>query len=169
MTLERRLTSYDWENQFESFQDATRKGSFKPLCWTPTNTMLPHLPDVLALRRCNDAVFPFASLQGIEAEAYGSNITRSWKPLDKCRNVHTNLVTETGPNMIDMPAMDDHESTNMIDVDLKAKMSRSGQQTPPTTNHRQVGRSSATTTTAIILESLLLVTVAAAIGHGWWQ
>lgn len=41
MTLERRLTSYDWENQFESFQDATRKGSFKPLCWTPTNTMLP--------------------------------------------------------------------------------------------------------------------------------
>ncbi|XP_049539223.1 MOXD1 homolog 2-like [Anopheles darlingi] len=146
MTLERRLTSYDWENQFESFQDATRKGSFKPLCWTPTNTMLP----------------------GIEAEAYGSNITRSWKPLDKCRNVHTNLVTETGPNMIDMPAMDDHESTNMIDVDLKAKMSRSGQQTPPTTNHRQVGRSSATTT--IILESLLLVTVATAIGHvGWCQ
>uniref|UniRef100_A0A182M269 Copper type II ascorbate-dependent monooxygenase C-terminal domain-containing protein n=1 Tax=Anopheles culicifacies TaxID=139723 RepID=A0A182M269_9DIPT len=41
MTLERRLTSYDWENQFESFQDATRQGSFKPLCWTPTNTMLP--------------------------------------------------------------------------------------------------------------------------------
>ncbi|XP_050098172.1 MOXD1 homolog 2-like [Anopheles aquasalis] len=145
MTLERRLTSYDWENQFESFQDATRKGSFKPLCWTPTNTMLP----------------------GIEAEAYGSNITRSWKPLDKCRNVHTNLVTETGPNMIDMPAMDDHESTNMIDVDLKAKMSRSGQQTPPTTNHRQVGRSSATM--AIILESLLLLTVTIAIGHGSWQ
>ncbi|XP_049295194.1 MOXD1 homolog 2-like [Anopheles funestus] len=138
MTLERRLTSYDWENQFESFQDATRQGSFKPLCWTPTNTMLP----------------------GIESESFSSNITRSWKPVDKCRNIHTNLVTETGPNMIDMPAMDDHESTNMIDIDLKAKMSRSGQQTPPTTNHRQVGRSSGST----LLESFLALTVAAVLG-----
>ncbi|XP_053661476.1 MOXD1 homolog 2-like [Anopheles marshallii] len=139
MTLERRLTSYDWENQFESFQDATRQGSFKPLCWTPTNTMLP----------------------GIESESFSSNITRSWKPMDKCRNIHTNLVTETGPNMIDMPAMDDHESTNMIDIDLKAKMSRSGQQTPPTTNHRQVGRSSGST----LLESFLALTVAAVLGY----
>ncbi|XP_052873204.1 MOXD1 homolog 2-like [Anopheles cruzii] len=143
MTLERRLTSYDWENQFESFQDATRRGSFKPLCWTPTNTMLP----------------------GIEAEAFGSNITRAWKPLDKCRNVHTNLVTDAGPNMIDMPAMDDHESTNMIDVDLKAKMSRSGQQTPPTTNHRQVGRSSAAT---VLHSTVLLSVTALVLGGGSW-
>lgn len=41
MTLEKRLTSYDWANQFESFQYVTRLGSFKPLCWTPINTMLP--------------------------------------------------------------------------------------------------------------------------------
>uniref|UniRef100_A0A182MXM7 Uncharacterized protein n=1 Tax=Anopheles dirus TaxID=7168 RepID=A0A182MXM7_9DIPT len=94
---------------------------------------------------------------GIESESYGSNITRAWKPVDKCRSVHTNLVTETGPNMIDMPAMDDHESTNMIDVDLKAKMSRSGQQTPPSTNHRQVGRSSGATP----VESFLALAVAA--------
>ncbi|XP_040166788.1 MOXD1 homolog 2-like [Anopheles arabiensis] len=138
MTLERRLTSYDWENQFESFQDATRQGSFKPLCWTPTNTMLP----------------------GIESESYGSNVTRHWKPVDKCRNIHTNLVTDAGPNMIDMPAMDDHESTNMIDIDLKAKMSRSGQQTPPTTNHRQVGRSASST----LAESFVALAVATLLG-----
>ncbi|EDS44548.1 dopamine beta hydroxylase [Culex quinquefasciatus] len=41
MTLEKRLTSYDWANQFESFQYVTRRGSFKPLCWTPNNSMLP--------------------------------------------------------------------------------------------------------------------------------
>uniref|UniRef100_A0A182WEN0 Uncharacterized protein n=1 Tax=Anopheles minimus TaxID=112268 RepID=A0A182WEN0_9DIPT len=109
--------------------------------------------------------FPFRPLFllpwcGIESESYSSNITRYWKPVDKCRNIHTNLVTETGPNMIDMPAMDDHESTNMIDIDLKAKMSRSGQQTPPTTNHRQVGRSSGST----LLESFFALTVAAVLG-----
>uniref|UniRef100_A0A182KCG1 Uncharacterized protein n=1 Tax=Anopheles christyi TaxID=43041 RepID=A0A182KCG1_9DIPT len=98
--------------------------------------------------------------RGIESESYGSNITRHWKPVDKCRNIHTNLVTDAGPNMIDMPAMDDHESTNMIDIDLKAKMSRSGQQTPPTTNHRQVGRSSSST----LLESFTALAVAALLG-----
>ncbi|XP_039432205.1 MOXD1 homolog 2-like [Culex pipiens pallens] len=113
MTLEKRLTSYDWANQFESFQYVTRRGSFKPLCWTPNNSMLP----------------------GIEMESFGSNITRHWRPANRCRNIHTNMVTEPmqdGGNMIDMPAMDDHESTNMIgtggggststDTDLKAKV-----------------------------------------------
>ncbi|XP_065076570.1 MOXD1 homolog 2-like [Ochlerotatus camptorhynchus] len=104
MTLEKRLTSYDWANQFESFQYVTRLGSFKPLCWTPTNTMLP----------------------GIEMESYVNNITRHWMPAKKLNKIHTNMVTEPiqdgEPNMIDMPAMDDHESTNLIDTDLKAKV-----------------------------------------------
>ncbi|KAG6798060.1 MOXD1 homolog 2 [Apis laboriosa] len=34
MTLEERLLSYDWESSFQSFQEATRGGTFKPLCWT---------------------------------------------------------------------------------------------------------------------------------------
>lgn len=59
-------------------------------------------------------------------ESYGNNITRQWMPVNKCRNIHTNMVTEPiqdgEPNMIDMPAMDDHESTNLIDTDLKAKV-----------------------------------------------
>lgn len=41
MTLESRLVSYDWDNQFHSFQEATMKGSFKPLCWTTQSTLLP--------------------------------------------------------------------------------------------------------------------------------
>ena len=41
MTLENRLVTYDWENHFKSFQDATRKGSFKPLCWMKKSTLLP--------------------------------------------------------------------------------------------------------------------------------
>nr|CAH7755031.1 unnamed protein product [Callosobruchus chinensis] len=31
----------DWDNQFDSFQEATLKGSFKPLCWTSQSTLLP--------------------------------------------------------------------------------------------------------------------------------
>ncbi|XP_056635826.1 MOXD1 homolog 2 [Diorhabda sublineata] len=52
MTLENRLVSYDWDNQFQSFQDATTKGSFKPLCWTWQSTLLPdtdkdsHYPNI---------------------------------------------------------------------------------------------------------------------------
>lgn len=40
MTLESRLISYDWDNQFQSFQDATTKGSFRPLCYAPRGTLL---------------------------------------------------------------------------------------------------------------------------------
>ncbi|XP_055620959.1 MOXD1 homolog 2-like [Toxorhynchites rutilus septentrionalis] len=117
MTLEKRLTSYDWANQFESFQYVTRRGSFKPLCWTPNNSMLP----------------------GIEMESYGSNITRYWKPTNKCRNIHTNMVTEPMQDgMIDMPAMDDHESTNLVDTELKAKMAR------PNANSHGGGRPTST-------------------------
>nr|XP_029730306.1 MOXD1 homolog 2-like [Aedes albopictus] len=103
MTLEKRLTSYDWANQFENFQYVTRLGSFKPMCWA--NQMLP----------------------GIEMESYVTNITRHWKPMNLCRNIQTNMISEpvhdgSEPNMIDMPAMDDHESTNLIDTELKAKV-----------------------------------------------
>lgn len=32
MSLETRLTTYDWDTNFELFQRVTRKGSFKPMC-----------------------------------------------------------------------------------------------------------------------------------------
>jgi hypothetical protein len=41
MTLESRLVTYDWENHFRSFQEATRKGSFKPLCRMKKPTTVP--------------------------------------------------------------------------------------------------------------------------------
>ncbi|XP_021928626.1 MOXD1 homolog 2-like [Zootermopsis nevadensis] len=46
MTLENRLVTYDWENQFSSFQLTTRKGSFKPLCWMKKPTLLPGTENV---------------------------------------------------------------------------------------------------------------------------
>ncbi|KAJ8916282.1 hypothetical protein NQ315_016423 [Exocentrus adspersus] len=55
MTLESRLVSYDWDNQFHSFQEATMRGSFKPLCWTAQSTLLPntdkesHYPNISKL------------------------------------------------------------------------------------------------------------------------
>ncbi|EFA04095.2 MOXD1 homolog 2 [Tribolium castaneum] len=52
MTLESRLVSYDWDNHFHNFQEATMKGSFKPLCRTAQSTILPgtdkefHYPNI---------------------------------------------------------------------------------------------------------------------------
>jgi hypothetical protein len=41
MTLESRLVTYDWVNHFKGFEEATRKGSFKPLCWMKKPKLLP--------------------------------------------------------------------------------------------------------------------------------
>ncbi|XP_037025440.1 MOXD1 homolog 2-like isoform X3 [Bradysia coprophila] len=40
MTLESRLISYDWENQFDKFQKVTRSGSFRPICLDARNNVL---------------------------------------------------------------------------------------------------------------------------------
>ena len=39
-TVEERLITFDWERNFHSFQDATRRGAFLPLCWV--KTQVPH-------------------------------------------------------------------------------------------------------------------------------
>ena len=39
-TVEERLITFDWERNFHSFQDATRRGAFRPLCWV--KTQVPH-------------------------------------------------------------------------------------------------------------------------------
>lgn len=41
MTLESRLISYDWKNQFDSFQNVTRTGTFKTICWDAKNIPIP--------------------------------------------------------------------------------------------------------------------------------
>lgn len=54
LTLEDRLVSYNWETSFQSFQEATRRGTFKPLCWSSNGALLPgteqlesHYPRIL--------------------------------------------------------------------------------------------------------------------------
>lgn len=41
MTLESRLVTYDWRNQFEEFQQVTEHGNFKAICWDAKNSMMP--------------------------------------------------------------------------------------------------------------------------------
>lgn len=42
MTLEERLVRYDWKTSFQSFQEATHRGTFKPLCWNGRGELLPN-------------------------------------------------------------------------------------------------------------------------------
>ncbi|GLV45506.1 olf413 [Carabus blaptoides fortunei] len=79
MTLEERLVTYDWENQFHSFQEATRKGSFRPLCWTAQSSQLPGTDSI-------EALYP--------------NITRPYRPHKaQCSQPshRTRYSTEPGP------------------------------------------------------------------------
>ena len=39
-TVEERLITFDWERNFHSFQDATRRGAFRPLCWVKTQALI---------------------------------------------------------------------------------------------------------------------------------
>ncbi|XP_071438873.1 MOXD1 homolog 2 [Hetaerina americana] len=65
MTLENRLVTYDWENNFDSFQETTRRGSFKPLCWMKKpKTVIPGTEDF---------------------EAYYPNITKPYKEPPSCQ------------------------------------------------------------------------------------
>ena len=65
MTLESRLVTYDWENQFRSFQEATRKGSFKPLCWTKMSAVL-HVSRKYCISKLK-TFFPFHSASSVSS------------------------------------------------------------------------------------------------------
>ena len=39
-TVEERLITFDWDRNFHSFQDATRRGAFRPLCWLKTQALI---------------------------------------------------------------------------------------------------------------------------------
>ena len=41
LTLERRLTTYDWDTHFEFFQRTTHAGGFTPICWQQGESLLP--------------------------------------------------------------------------------------------------------------------------------
>ena len=40
-TLEWRLQNYDWTNHFHDFQEATRLGSYNPMCWKRGENIIP--------------------------------------------------------------------------------------------------------------------------------
>ncbi|XP_052873199.1 MOXD1 homolog 2-like [Anopheles cruzii] len=82
MTLETRLISYDWRNNFRSFQYVTRRGSFKPLCWSARNQPMPGTENL---------------------EGFAPNITKSYKVIRSCSfigstNVASNVFYQNARN-----------------------------------------------------------------------
>ncbi|XP_049544997.1 MOXD1 homolog 2-like [Anopheles darlingi] len=125
MTLETRLISYDWRNNFRSFQYVTRRGSFKPLCWSARNQPMPGTENL---------------------EGFAPNITKSYKIFRSCSFVgSTNVanvfyqnrnryVTESEANA-EVPlegnglepddSDDDVDSNNVIEGAARSKVYRS--------------------------------------------
>ncbi|XP_017756157.1 PREDICTED: MOXD1 homolog 2-like [Eufriesea mexicana] len=139
MTLEDRLLSYDWKTGFQSFQEVTRGGTFKPLCWTidgalpDTDNLEVHYPRIL--RPYEEVVLPCTK-----------------KPL---RNKLSKLLSEDED--IGAHVDPDSDETNAVERGqlVRSKVSRSSD--GPT------GGSSSTRSVPIILiPSILLALVAGA-------
>ncbi|XP_060519167.1 MOXD1 homolog 2-like, partial [Cylas formicarius] len=99
MTLESRLVSYDWDNQFNSFQEATMRGSFKPICWTSQLSLLP----------------------GTDKESHYPNISKPYvrSTVDHCN--YKRYSTEGWPGGTPLLELD----SNHIEGATKSKVSRS--------------------------------------------
>ena len=39
-TVEERLITFDWDKNFHTFQEATRRGAYRPLCWGKTQALI---------------------------------------------------------------------------------------------------------------------------------
>lgn len=109
MTLEERLVTYNWKTNFQSFQDATRGGTFKPLCSTSqgalpgTDSLEVHYPRILR---------PYEE----------TSLPCSKKPL---RNKLSMLLSEDGD--IGAPVDPDSDETNAVERGqlVRSKVSRS--------------------------------------------
>ncbi|XP_023035342.1 MOXD1 homolog 2 [Drosophila willistoni] len=98
MTLEARLISYDWENQFGEFQEATRKGSFKPICWGAKNHVVP----------------------GSEfLEGYSINVTKTYKKHKRCKpkRLYAPITERTSPasDLSELPVLHELDNNNIIE------------------------------------------------------
>ncbi|XP_030078651.1 MOXD1 homolog 2 [Drosophila hydei] len=98
MTLEARLISYDWENQFGEFQEATRKGSFKPICWGAKNHVVP----------------------GSEfLEGYSINVTKTYKKHKRCKpkRLFAPITERTAPaaDLSELPVLHELDNNNIIE------------------------------------------------------
>ncbi|XP_012063629.1 PREDICTED: MOXD1 homolog 2 [Atta cephalotes] len=140
MTLEERLVSYDWESNFQSFQEATRSGTFKPLCGSSkgalpgTENLEVHYPRIL--RPYEEASVPCAK-----------------KPL---RNKLSMLLSEDGD--IGAPVDPDSDESNAVERGqlVRSKVSRSSDAGP--TAGSSCGR---TVSAAVILAAVTVVAGAA--------
>ena len=143
MTLEERLLSYDWETSFQSFQEATRGGTFKPLCWTSkgalpgTDSLEVHYPRILR---------PYEEV----------NLPCSKKPL---RNKLSMLLSEDED--IGAPVDPDSDETNAVERGqlVRSKVSRSSD--GPTG-----GSSSTRSVPFLLISSAILVAI---VGHGTFR
>lgn len=135
MTLEERLVSYNWESNFQSFQEATHTGTFKPLCGSSkgalpgTENLEVHYPRVL--RPYEEASVPCAK-----------------KPL---RNKLSMLLSEDDD--IGAPVDPDSDESNAIERGqlVRSKVSRSSD--GPTSG----SSSGRTVSTAMILAIVIVV------------
>uniref|UniRef100_A0A1A9ZTT9 DOMON domain-containing protein n=3 Tax=Glossina TaxID=44049 RepID=A0A1A9ZTT9_GLOPL len=143
MTLEVRLLSYDWRNQFNEFQEATRRGSFKPLCWGVKNRVVP----------------------GTEyLEGYSINVTKTYKKQRHCKHKRLFVTEETMPD-ISFPVLHEIDNNNVIEG-----AARSSQNSASETVHglsKAQGYSQTITTTTLILTTVYLLLQH--LSRRWWQ
>ncbi|KAM7356534.1 MOXD1 homolog 2-like isoform 1-T2 [Cochliomyia hominivorax] len=100
MTLETRLLSYDWENQFDKFQEATLRGTFKPICSGAYNKMLPVSEHLIG---------------------YNKNISKSYKEPRLCKPKRL-FVTETIPQL-ELPVLRDLENNHINEASVRSSRS----------------------------------------------
>ncbi|XP_063706695.1 MOXD1 homolog 2 [Culicoides brevitarsis] len=126
MSLETRLTTYDWDTNFEMFQRVTRMGSFKPMCMNAKGAELPGTR---------------------ELESFSPNISKTWRLPPTCSfkyygsnnkihsmyNNRNRYVTEPESNLdatsfmneeSDILAAED-EGNDIIQIAARSKTSRS--------------------------------------------
>ena len=110
MTLEERLLSYDWQTKFQSFQDATRRGTFKPLCSNSKGV----------------------ALTGMKVESHYPRILKNYReaivPCSKKQLTNKLAILLRGDGDIGSP-MDDNDESNAVERGqlVRNKVSRSSE------------------------------------------
>ncbi|XP_039963293.1 MOXD1 homolog 2 [Bactrocera tryoni] len=125
MTLEARLISYDWQNQFDEFQEATRSGSFKPLCWGAKNHVIP----------------------GSEyLEGYSINITKTFKQHQYCKPKQRSFVADSvGQTDLELPVLHEMDNNNIIEGAARSSRSSAATETQGLSKAEDYSRSFVTT------------------------
>lgn len=146
MSLETRLTSYDWDTNFATFQRVTQKGSFRPLCLNAKGT---ELQVSLMLTTSFFHTKPLTNLyyyflQGTrDLDGFSPNISKVWRAPPTCSFKYGNkksLYTQRNRYVTESENFDstsysisndsdvleaDDDSNNVIQIAARSKTSRS--------------------------------------------